>query len=256
MKGINAPEAGHVFSYYEELKASGRKPNTVYSYIAAVRAFFRWAQAKGLYCDISADLPIPKIEHVPTRKTLTALQLKKVLDSIDRETLQGMRDYAIITLMLTGGLSAREISAANIGDVCESVDGYVLHVHDSNGEKHETISVPSHVMEAISQYLDARERDRKSYSIKPDMPLFLSISDRNRDKNQHMSVGSITRIVKETFRQAGYDDALLSAQSLKISAMKLALQHGERLEDVQKFARHKQIRTTFLYEQKQTDITS
>jgi integrase len=63
-----------------------------------------------------------------------------------------------------------------------------------------------------------------------------------------MTVGSISRVAKSALRNAGFDDKLLSARSLKVSAMKLALQHGERLEDVQKFARHKYIRTTFLYE--------
>ena len=80
------------------------------------------------------------------------------------------------------------------------------------------------------------------------VPLFVSVSDRNRDKNEPMSSGSVSRIAKNALRNAGYDDAKLSAKSLKVSAMKLALQNGERLEDVQRFARHKQIRTTFLYE--------
>ncbi len=98
-------------------------------------------------------------------------------------------------------------------------------------------------MDAISKYLEGRGDIKK-----PDAPLFISVSDRNRDKNEHMTVGSVSRIVKNALRNAGFDDRRLSAKSLKASAIKLALQRGDRLEDVQKFARHKQIRTTFLYE--------
>lgn len=241
-KGIDEPKERHIIAYREELMASGRKANTVYSYLAAVKAFFRWAESEGSYRDISAKVPAPLVEQRPNCKTLTASQLKKLMNSIDRESMQGMRDYAILALMLTAGLSALEISRINVGDIYESSKGYGLYVRGSDGQRHENVDVPPHVMKAILQYLAAREKPA------PDAPLFVSVSCRNKGKNEHMSVGSITRIVKNTLRSVGYDDERLSAQSLKVSAMRLALQKGERLEDVQKFARHKHIRTTFLYE--------
>ena len=242
-KGIDKPEERHIAAYREELMASGRKANTVYGYLAAVRAFFRWAWGEGLYRDISAKVSVPRAEQSPNRKTLTALQLKKLMSSIDRESLQGMRDYAILALMLTTGLSALEISRINAGDIGRSGEGGVLHVRGNDGQKHETVGVPAYVMEVISKYLSARGEGGL------EAPLFVSVSNRNGDKNEHMSAGSIGRVAKNALRGAGYDEERLSAQSLKVSAMKLALQGGERLEDVQKFARHRTIRTTFLYDQ-------
>lgn len=99
------------------------------------------------------------------------------------------------------------------------------------------------MMEALTAYLKIRDDGCGAES-----PLFIGVSPRNRGKNGHMTPGSVSRVVKEALRKAGFDDALLTAQSLKVSAMKLALQGGERLEEVQKFARHKHIRTAFLYE--------
>ena len=46
-RGIARPDSSHVFAYCEELKASGRKANTVYGYMAAVKAFFRWTGRPG-----------------------------------------------------------------------------------------------------------------------------------------------------------------------------------------------------------------
>jgi len=243
-KGIVRPESGDIAAYAGELSASGRNAHTVYSYIAAVRAFFRWTQSQGLYRDIAAEIPLPQTERMPNRKTLTAAQLRKVLDSIDRTTLQGKRDYAILAFMMTLGLSALEVSRAKIEDVHESDESCVLYIRDNDGVKRGSLDVPPLTMSALLEYLNAR-----GYIEEPDAPLFISVSDRNRGKNEHMTAGSVSRIAKNALRNAGYDDKRLSAKSLKVSAMKLALQRGERLEDVQKFARHKQIRTTFLYEQ-------
>ena len=247
-KGIDKPESSHVSAYYGELKASGRKGNTVYNYMAAVRAFFRWAQSQGLYHDISANITVPHADQSSARGALTAAQLRKLMNSIDRDTLQGLRDYAILALMLTAGLSALELSRADVGDVCEESDGYVIHIRDNNGQRRDRAKIPPYAIEAVTKYLEARGVAGAGDAYGEAVPLFVSVSDRNRDKNQHMTVGSISRVAKNALRDAGFDDARLSAQSLKVSAMRLALQSGERLEDVQKFARHKHIRTTFLYE--------
>ena len=247
-KGIDKPENRHIAAYHEDLIASGRKANTVYNYMAAVKAFFRWTQASGLYPDISAKVSVQRAGQIPNRKTLTAAQLRKLMNSIDRETVQGKRDYVILALMLTAGLSALELSNANVSDVCEDGEGYVFHVRGNDGQRSESVDISPHVMDALSEYLDARRQGEEEQVPGPDAPLFMSVSNRNVSKEEHMTVGSISRVAKNALRNAGFDDAQLSAKSLKVSAMKLALQRGERLEDVQKFARHKQIRTTFLYD--------
>lgn len=240
-RGITRPESGDIEAYREELAALGKKAATVYIYLVAVRTFFRWAESEGLYRDISRGISIPQASHIPNRKTLTAAQLRKVMARIDRQSLQGLRDYAILALMLTGGLSAMEVSRAKAEDLCVSEKGCFLHVRDSDGQRQNEVKLPVRTVEALLKYLDARG------PAKRDAPLFVSVSVRNREKNEHMTAGSVSRIVKGTFRRAGYEDANLTAQSLKVSAVKLAIQGGERLEDVQKFARHKQIHTTFLY---------
>lgn len=242
-RGIARPKREHVAAYMEAMLASGKKATTAHNYLAAVRAFFRWAKAGGLYPDITEGMPLPRFERIPARKALTGAQLKEVLLGIDRGTVKGLRDYAILLLMLTTGLSALEISNANVGDIGRSGRGDVLYLRDDGGNRQEDVRVPPQVMEALTAYLEAREDVNGAES-----PLFIGVSPRNRGKNGHMTPGSVSRVVKEALRKAGFDDALLTAQSLKVSAVKLALQRGERLEDVQKFARHKHIRTTFLYE--------
>ncbi|MBR1672004.1 MAG: tyrosine-type recombinase/integrase [Fretibacterium sp.] len=244
-RGIGKPEAGHVAGYREALTAAGRRPSTVYNYLIAVRAFFQWTHAQGLYPNIAGRVKIPRVDHAPSRRTLTGAQLKTVLSSIGRESIRGLRDYAILTVMLTGGLSSCEVSRANVGDAALAREGGTLSIRGGDGELRGAVRLPSRVVEALAEYLGARG------PVEPDAPLFASV----RRRDGHMSRGSVNRIVKEALRNAGFDDAMLSAQSLKFTAVRLALQGGERLEDVQRFARHKNIRTTFRYRE-QSGVTS
>ena len=242
-RGITRPESGDIAAYREILSASGKKPGTVHSYLAAVKAFFRWAEAKGFYPDIAEKIVQPKVDHVPHRKTLTGAQMKKVLDGIDREDIRGKRDYALLALMVTGGLERLEVVQAQVGDLKMAQFGPVLQIRGGKGG---SVKVPPRTWRALLDYLEARG------PLEENAPLFVSVSNRTQgqDQKKPLSVGSVSRIVKDALRNAGFDDVMLSAQSLRFTALKLALQGGESLEDVQKFARHRTIRTTFLYEQK------
>jgi integrase/recombinase XerD len=48
---------------------------------------------------------------------LTSRQVKVVLNNIDRSSVRGIRDYAMLVLMITGDLRTIEVSRANIGDL-------------------------------------------------------------------------------------------------------------------------------------------
>ena len=58
---------------------------------------------------------------------------------------------------------------------------------------------------------------------------------------------SISRIVKEHLKEAGYNNDRLTAHSLRHSAVTLALLQGQDLAEVQAFARHRDISTTMIY---------
>ncbi|MBR1671999.1 MAG: site-specific integrase [Fretibacterium sp.] len=238
--GAVRPESGDIAAYREALSASGKRAATVHNYLAAVKSFFRWAAAEGLYRDIAGKVSHPSVDHAPRRKTLTGAQMKRVLESIDRGDVRGKRDYALLALMVTGGLDTLEAARATAGDLKRSRTGPVLHIRGVRGG---VVRIPPRTWRALVDYLEARG------PVNEEAPLFAGLSNRTLGRETHMSTSSISRIVKEAFRGAGYDDVNLTAQSLRFTGVKLALQGGERLEDVQRFARHKTIRTTFLYEQ-------
>ena len=240
MNGITHPQREDVIAFRDELKASGHKPTTVQGYITAARLFFSWTAQEGIYPNIADHLKGAKLNRDHKRDYLTSGQVREVLAHIDRDTLQGKRDYAILFLMITCGLRTIEVSRANIEDLRTLGNNTVIYVQGKGREeKTEFIKVTAPAEKAIRDYLKARGTAAENE------PLFVSTS--NNNKGQRMTTRSISKIGKGCLKRAGYDSPRLTAHSLRHTAVTLSLLAGEKLEEVQQFARHANIATTMIY---------
>lgn len=237
--GITAPTREDIINFRDELKAT-HKPTTVQAYIVAVRLFFKWTEQKGLYKNIADNIKGAKINREHKKDYLTTKQIKAVLNNIDTSTLQGKRDYAIFTLMITGGLRTIEVSRADIEDLRTLGDNTVLYIQGKGREeKSEYVKLVGPVEEAIRTYLKAEgPRDIKS-------PLFTSTS--HNSKGQRLSTRTISGIVKEHLKEAGFNSDRLTAHSLRHTAGTLNLLNGGSLEETQQLLRHSNINTTMVY---------
>lgn len=238
-RGIAQPTREDVIAFREELK-EGHKASTVQNYIIAVRLFFQWTAQERLYPDIAQHIKGAKLSKDHKKDYLTSSQVKNVLGDIERDTPQGRRDYAIFALMVTGGLRDIEVHRANIEDLRTLGDSTVLYLQGKGREERaEYVKVPAEVEKAIRASL----ADRKD--LAGSQPLFISLS--NNSKGGRISTRSISGIVKSALVKAGYESDRLTAHSLRHTAVTLSLIGGEKLEEVQQFARHKNIATTLIY---------
>ena len=237
---VHQPTSETVFQYRDDLKRQGKRATTIQNYIIAVRQFFKWTDATGLYPNIAKYIKGAKIGKNFKKDYLTSKQAKKVLSIIDRTTLTGKRDYAMLAIMLTMGLRTVEVIRANIEDIKNAGENTVLYVQGKGHiEKDDSVRMPAHVEEAVREYLTARgEKDITQ-------PLFISTS--NRNKKGRMTTRSIRRIVKQYFIKAGYDSPRLTAHSTRHTAATLSLMHGATLEQTQHLLRHKNMQTTEIY---------
>ena len=237
--GITAPKREDIIAYRDYLKAS-HKATTVQAYIIAVRLFFQWTELRGLYPNVANKVKGAKISKEHKKDSLTTKQAKKVLGKIDRTTVQGKRDYAIFSLMITGGLRTIEVSRANIEDLRTLGDNTVLYIQGKGRqEKSDYVKLPEPVEDAIRDYLRASGvADVKS-------PLFRSTS--HNSIGGRLSTRSISGIVKECMKGAGYDSDRLTAHSLRHTAGTLNLKNGGTLEETQQLLRHTNINTTMIY---------
>ena len=240
LNGITQPTRADILAFRDELKASGHKPTTVQNYITATKIFFSWTEQEGLYPNVADHLKGAKLDREHKKDYLTSRQVKEVLAGVDRSTEQGLRDYAMLFLMVTGGLRTIEVSRANIGDLRTLGDNSVLYVQGKGREeKTDYIKLSAPAEQAIRAYLKARgEKDEEA-------PLFSSTSNNNR--GARLTTRSVSGIVKTRLQQAGYDSEKLTAHSLRHTAVTLSLLAGKDITEVQQFARHANIATTMIY---------
>lgn len=236
---ISQPTREDIIAYRDALKEK-HAPTTVQLYITAVRLFFQWTEQEGIYPNVAEHIKGAKIQKEHKKDYLTADQIKNILESISTDTPQGRRDYALFALMVSCGLRDIEVHRADIKDLRTLGDTTVLYLQGKGREdKTEYVKIPAKVEKAIRATLADRES--------PDAaaPLFISMSNNSRGKR--ITTRSISGTIKQYMKNAGYDSDRLTAHSLRHTAVTLSLLGGEKLEEVQQFARHKNIATTQIY---------
>ena len=237
--GIERPERQDIIDYREQLKRD-HKPTTVQSYIAAVKLFFQWTDQSGIYPNVADRIKGAKLDTEHKKDYLTSKQAAKLLHTVDRSTVKGKRDYAILSLMATTGLRTISIIRANIEDIRTIGDDTALFYQGKgHEEKANLVKLAEPVEDAIREYLSARgEKNGKA-------PLFCSMS--NKNAGQRMTTRSISRIAKGSLIAAGLESDRLTAHSLRHTAATLALLNNAKPEEVQQMLDHRNLNTTLIY---------
>ena len=237
---ITQPLREDVIRYRDELKTD-HKPATVQNYIFAVRQFFRWTAQEGIYPNIADRIKGAKVSTKHKKDALTIEQAQEILAlQKAKNTPTGIRDYALIAAAVTSGLRTVEIQRANIEDLRQIGNRVVLNVQGKGEEdRADYVLITKPVEKAIRRYLRLRE------DIGDKAPLFASVSRRNPEGR--MTTRSISRIIKNAFREAGYDSSRLTAHTLRHTAGTINLLAGGTLQETQQLLRHMNINTTTIY---------
>ena len=120
---------------------------------SALRSLFRFLQVQGQVLAVGLDsFPRPRIytkESLP--RFLRSDQIQRVLESVDRTTNQGIRDYAILMLLIAYGMRASDVAKLSLVDI----DWFAGKIHLNNRKTRRSdvfpLSVPAG--EALVEYL-------------------------------------------------------------------------------------------------------
>ena len=188
LNDIQQPTRSDILVFRDKLKKT-LKPTTVQNYITTVRLFFQWTEQEGLYKNIASHIKGATLDREHKKDYLTSDQVKTILKNIDRSTIKGLRDYAILVLMTTGGLRTIEVTRATLEDLRTLGNTTALYIQGKGkDEKTEYVKIQVPVEEAIRSYLKERG------SVKMTDPLFASLSNNNRGCK--LTTRSISEIVK------------------------------------------------------------
>lgn len=237
--GITQPQREDIVAYRDYLKED-HKPTTVQGYLAAVKLFFQWTEQERLYPNVAQRVKGAKLDTEHKKDYLTTKQVNRLLGAVDRDSLKGLRDYAILSLMVTTGLREVSVVNANIGDIRTAGDAVALFYKGKGHEEKATyVKLAEPVEEAIRAYLKARgETD-------PEAPLFSSIA--NRNSGERMTTRSVSRIAKTRLVDVGLESDRLTGHSLRHTAATLNLLNGGTVEETQQLLDHANINTTLIY---------
>src|SRR5215471_739386 len=150
-----AIEPLHVAAYIEGLQHAYAKPS-VKQHLAALRMLFDWLVTGGILA-INPAHAVRGPKHVVKRgKTpvLTPDEARALLNSIDTSTVVGLRDRALISLMIFTFARIGAVVAMRVEDYYPQGKRWWVRLHEKGGKRHE---MPAHhTLEAdLDTYLDS-----------------------------------------------------------------------------------------------------
>ena len=233
-----------VAAYIEQL-GKCYAPATVKQHLAAIRMLFDWLVV-GQVVAVNPASAVRGPKHVvKTGKTpvLTAPETRQLLESIETESVVGLRDRALIGLMV---FSFARVSAAvqmKVRDVYHQGKRTFFKLQEKGGKYN---PVPAHhlAQEYVEIYLAAAGigDDRKG-------PLFRA-SDRSRRGdtllNQPLTRLSALKMIKRRCLAAGLPTEVCN-HTFRGTGITEYLRNGGTLETAARIAGHESTRTTQLY---------
>ena len=239
-EGIHSPTREDILVYKNHLEAKGHASFTLSNYLVAVRRFFEWLEGIKLYPNVAKGIKGTKRPRGFKKDPLTVSQVKELLSQIDRSTLLGKRDFALVNLLVRTGLRTIEAIRADVGDIRQEGGEAALWIHGKGRDmKDEFVLATQETLKPIMEYLAERGE------VKESDPLFASLSDMNL--GERPTTRSISRIVKSYLRKIGLNSERLTAHSLRHTAITLALKGGATIQEAQALGRHANINTTLIY---------
>ena len=240
--GITQPGRDDIKAYRDHLSNSDLATGTQQQYFRAVKHFFKWTAAEGLYPNVADNIHGAKVRHdVHKKDALQREDVAKIAETIDRSDEQGKRIYCMYLLAISCGLRCVEIHRANVEDLKTTGDRCYLWIQGKGrDEKDSPVLIIPEVKDALKDYLQTREAEATAKS-----PLFTSTS--NRSKGKRIAETTISTMLKTLLVNAGYDSDRLTAHSLRHTSGTGAYLATGNIYLAQKHQRHASPETTEIY---------
>ena len=205
--------------------------------VTALRSFLRYLfHRDAVSIDLAVCVPtIATWSFSKVPKFLPDDQIQKILDSCDKETAIGKRNYALLLLMARLGLRAGEVVALTLDDF--DWDSGLITVR-GKGKRVSQMPLPTEVGTAVAEYLSAgrpRCSNRRVF-IRAKAPL----------RGFANSV-AICSLVDRAMEKAGVDSEYRGSHVFRHSLATQMLNHGASLPEIGDLLRHRQPDTTRIY---------
>lgn len=249
--------------YRDMLAEEGKAPATIAQRLAAISSFYDYVRYRftlsdknGQTISLVKENPVkfaerPKVEKWANSQKVTYDEILTLLAAIDKTTLQGKRDFSIVTCYLFTGRRLSELARLTWGDLTFSKNGQkVTYAYKGKGGKSGTRELPPPAWAALSEYLTEAKR---LATMQADSPLWVATTDAGKylpkvsevDPNKPLSVAMIRRLVNR-YTQKALGRAI-SPHALRHAAAMLRLMAGDDVRAIQGFLDHSSLEMTSGY---------
>ena len=210
---------------------------------SALRVFVRYLKREGITeRDFSKSVETPqhyRLAEIPRSIGWDAVQ--KMLDQVDRRTAVGRRDYAMLLLMATYGLRAREVAALTLDDIDWKRDR--LHVRERKADHTTAYPLAPAIGEAIVDYLKNGRPGVESRELfwrhpAPQAPL---------------TYVTVSTCAGKYLRKAGIPVSRPGSHTLRHACVQRLVDEGFPLKTIGDYVGHRAASSTMIYAKVQVD---
>jgi len=246
---------GTVNKYRATLLEAGQSAASVNLALSAIRKLATEAADNG-YLDPTAAAGVERVSGVSRRGVRTGNwlireQAQLLIDAPDVSTLKGLRDRAILAVMVGGGLRRAEVARLVWGDVQMREARWVIVDLVGKGNRVRTVPIPSWVKVALDAW---REGLAPVNGIQggQERRVFVSINKGGAISGEELTPQAVYNVVAQYAESAGLQ---VAAHDLRRTFAKLAHKGGAALDQIQLTLGHSSIRTTEQYLGIEQDLT-
>lgn len=255
---------GDVLRWKGEMERRGLAQTTVQLRLAAISSFYQYVtrrftvvrngREETLHHFNPADaVERPSITPYGKATYLSADEVRLLLDAIPRNTVTGLRDYALFLFYIMSGRRNTEIRRLRWGDFQQK--GRQVQFRWFGKGKERLDVVRPMVWAAIVAWLKAAGRLDENGEMEEGAFIFTALSDAaNKFEGMQMTPGdrplgmrSVGDKLKRYARKAGIDPRKLKIHSLRHTAAMLRIEAGTDVREVSAFLGHSSLAITQIY---------
>jgi site-specific recombinase XerD len=242
-------KAPHVAAYIEGLAVTkpegpGLSKPTVKQHLAALRMLFDWlVVGHVLETNPAHAVRGPKYSQKKGKTpVLDREEARALIAAIDTSSLTGLRDRALIGIMVYTFARVGAVLQMNVGDYFSQGRRGWVRLHEKGGKEHEAPCIPK-----LETYLDeyiaaARIADDK------DGPLFRT-TGRSTGTPHRLTQQDAYRLIQRHAKRAGIKTRI-GNHSMRATGITDYLKSDGSLSEARKMANHADTRTTQLYDRR------
>jgi len=232
------------------LSSTDYAASTINLILSAIRKLAAEAADNGIMDPVLAqgvrNVQGVKTSGVRVGNWLTLKQAQRLIRTPDITTLKGLRDRAILAVMVGGGLRRSEVAQLTFDHIQMREARWIIVDLVGKRKRVRSVPIPAWAKAAVDQWAESANIHERR--------IFRSVNKGDNISGDDMTPQAVADVVKEYAAICEFDN--LAAHDLRRTFAQLADKGGSDLQQIQLSLGHASVQTTERYLNKSQDLTS